>query len=48
MAIKTIDVINTTSNWYGMTYKDDKKIVVDALKELTSEGVYQQPLWKNN
>ena len=46
--IKTIDVINTTSNWYGMTYKDDKKIVVDALKELTSEGVYQQPLWKNN
>lgn len=44
--IKTIDVINTTSTWYGMTYKEDKDEVVKALKELTDEGVYQQPLWK--
>ena len=45
--IKTIDVINTTATWYGMTYKADKKEVVDAIEELTKEGVYQQPLWKN-
>ena len=44
--IKTIDIINTTSTWYGMTYKEDKDEVVKALKELTDEGVYQQPLWK--
>lgn len=29
-----------------MTYKEDKDEVVKALKELTDEGVYQQPLWK--
>ena len=45
--IKTIDIINTTSNWYGITYKEDKEIVVKALKELTEQGLYPQPLWKN-
>ena len=45
--IKTIDVINTTSIWYGMTYKEDKSFVVNALKEMTEEGLYPQKLWKN-
>ena len=45
--IKTIDVINTSSIWYGMTYKEDKSFVVNALKEMTEEGLYPQKLWKN-
>ncbi len=45
--IKTIDVINTTSTWYGMTYKEDKPLVVNALREMTEEGLYPQKLWKN-
>ena len=45
--IKTIDVINTTSTWYGMTYKEDKETVAKALRELTSEGLYPQKLWEN-
>ncbi len=45
--IKTIDVINTTSTWYGMTYKEDKETVEKALKELTSAGLYPQHLWIN-
>ena len=45
--IKTIDVINTTSTWYGMTYKEDKPLVVNALREMTEEGLYPQFLWKN-
>lgn len=45
--IKTIDVINTTSTWYGMTYKEDKHLVVNALKEMTEEGLYPPSLWKN-
>ena len=31
--IKTIDVINTSSTWYGMTYKEDKEIVEKAIKK---------------
>ena len=46
--IKTIDVINTTSTWYGMTYKEDKETVVKALRKLTDEGLYPQHLWINN
>ena len=45
--IKTIDVINTSSTWYGMTYKEDKEIVEKAIKKLTKEGLYPQELWKN-
>ena len=45
--IKTIDVINTTSTWYGMTYKEDKETVEKALRELTSAGLYPQHLWIN-
>ena len=45
--IKTIDVINTSSTWYGMTYKEDKEIVEKAIKTLTKEGLYPQELWKN-
>ena len=45
--IKTIDVIDTTSTWYGMTYKEDKPLVVNALRDMTDEGLYPQPLWKN-
>lgn len=46
--LKTIDVIDTNATWYGVTYKEDKALVENAIKELTNEGVYPQPLWKNN
>lgn len=43
---KTIDVVNTTAHWMGMTYKAD----VDALKEFIAieikNGTYPQDLWK--
>lgn len=45
--IKTIDVIHTTSTWYGITYKEDKNIVENALKKLIDTGLYPQFLWKN-
>ena len=45
--IKTIDAIETTSTWYGITYKEDITTVKPAVKELTEEGIYPQPLWKN-
>lgn len=45
--IKTIDAIETTSTWYGITYKEDITTVKTAVKELTEEGIYPQSLWKN-
>ena len=43
--IKTIDVIKTTSTWYGMTYKEDQKDVEKAIKDLIEKGVYKEKLW---
>ena len=36
----------TTSKWYGITYKEDKKSVMDAISEMKQQGVYPEDLWK--
>ena len=40
-----IKALTTTEKWYGVTYKEDKQSVVDALKEKTEQGIYPAPLW---
>ncbi len=42
----TVDVLSTSSKWYGVTYKEDKDFVVNSLKELTNKGEYPKGLWK--
>lgn len=37
-------VLETSSSWFGVTYPDDKEIVVANIKQLISEGVYPSPL----
>ena len=39
-----MEVIDTDSVWYGITYKEDKELVVEALKKLTDDGVYPEKL----
>ena len=34
-------------DWFGMTYPEDRQIVVDALEEKTKNGKYNAPLWGN-
>ncbi len=38
-------VINTKSQWFGVTYKDDKPKVQKKFNELHSKGVYPGKLW---
>jgi hypothetical protein len=42
----TVDVIPTDSQWFGVTYQDDKPRVMEALAALHAEGSYPAPLWK--
>ena len=42
----TVDTIKTTAKWYGMTYKEDKEMVVNAINKLIEEGYYPNTLWK--
>lgn len=39
-------VLPTTAKWEGVTYKEDKDSVVEAIQKLINEGVYPQNLWK--
>ena len=36
----TMKVLKTTAQWFGVTYKEDRPMVVDRLKKLHEEGIY--------
>ena len=36
----TAQVLQTSAQWYGVTYKEDKPVVVDALRRMTEAGLY--------
>ena len=42
-----VAVLTSKDKWYGVTYKEDKPIVVDAIRRFKSEGLYPENLWGN-
>lgn len=40
-----IKVIPTSSQWFGVTYKEDAPVVKESLHQLVNEGLYPQKLW---
>lgn len=40
-----VRVLQTDSPWYGVTYREDKPCVVDAIGKLVAQGCYPNPLW---
>jgi hypothetical protein len=40
-----IRVLDAGSQWHGMTYPDDRRVVAAALRMLTTSGRYPSPLW---
>jgi len=41
-----VKVMATTSNWFGVTYQQDKPLVVSKLQALKNANVYPEDLWK--
>lgn len=41
-----INVISSNSEWFGITYYEDKAEAVNTLAQLTKNGKYPTPLWK--
>ncbi len=39
-------VRTSPEKWFGMTYSEDRKIVLEQVKKLTAEGVYPNGLWR--
>ena len=41
----TVNVLQSTDKWHGVTYKEDKPEVMKAIQELKDQGLYPQGVW---
>ena len=41
-----VKVLPTEDKWYGVTYKEDKAVVMEAIQMLKDTGVYPENLWE--
>jgi NDP-sugar pyrophosphorylase family protein len=41
-----VHVTATQERWYGVTYKEDRQLVVQALRQMVEDGRYPAPLWQ--
>lgn len=41
-----VDVLDTKDTWSGVTYQEDKEVVIAAFDRLAKEGVYPETLYK--
>lgn len=44
----TVRVLDTSDQWYGVTYKEDKPTVVNAIRKMKEEGKYPKHLWEGD
>ncbi len=41
-----VKVLSNSGQWFGITYKEDKPLVIRKLNELIADGLYPSNLWK--
>ena len=41
----TVTVLTSQDKWYGVTYKEDKPVVMAAIKNMKDNGVYPEQVW---
>lgn len=41
----TVSVLTSQDKWYGVTYKEDKQVVVDAIQKMKDDGSYPEEVW---
>lgn len=41
----TVKMLRSSSQWFGVTYKEDRPILVAKIKELVADGIYPENLW---
>ena len=42
----SVRLLETQDKWFGVTYKEDKPMVMDAIQNLKDQGLYPQKLWE--
>ena len=43
----SVKVLETADKWFGVTYKEDKPLVVESFKKLIADGVYSNDLYSD-
>ena len=43
----TVKVLKSEDKWYGVTYKEDKPVVMAAVQRMKDEGLYPQSVWED-
>ena len=41
----SVRLLETNDSWFGVTYKEDKKSVVESFRMLIAEGIYNEKLF---
>jgi hypothetical protein len=41
----SVDILHTEATWYGVTYKEDRDLVVNAIKKMKENNDYPESLW---
>lgn len=41
-----VTVLTSVDKWYGVTYKEDKPVVMEAFKNMKANGTYPHKLWE--
>jgi len=44
--IATVRVLPCNEKWFGMTYRDDREMVVNSIRALIKNGTYPENLWR--
>ena len=41
----TVEVLTTADQWYGVTYREDKPVIMKAIQDMKDQGIFPQKLW---
>ncbi len=41
-----VSVLKSKDRWYGVTYREDKPVVMEAIAQLKTDGLYPENLWE--
>lgn len=44
----SVKVLQSPDKWFGVTYREDKPVVVEAIRRMRKQGIYPDKLWEGD
>jgi hypothetical protein len=42
----SVKILKCSDQWFGMTYREDRELVMSRIRILVEKGIYPADLWK--